>query len=95
MHDCPCCWAECVYTDNEEDMCSCCRAAGCEGDNPGDCQIPRCEKCDNPATFATDLRWHANCDYDCPGNPSGSFPDVSWEDPEAVKRNPFGPRREP
>lgn len=77
MHDCPCC-GEAVYSDDEDDVCSCCEAAGCEmhdcasrcgykgrHDVDGvydDCQIPACVVCETRMTFCTDGKWHPNCD---------------------------------
>lgn len=72
MHECPCC-SECVYSDDPDDLCSCCEEAGCEAeddkrsDNYGyyvDCQIPQCGECETRATFCTDGKWHDNCEPD-------------------------------
>lgn len=75
MHECPCC-GECVYSDDADDLCSCCIEASCEAhdcsshtgtshDIDGvyvDCQIPQCPACETRSTFCTDGKWHSNCD---------------------------------
>jgi hypothetical protein len=66
MHPCPCCGDRCgaVYTDDPDDMCDDCLAAGCDPD--GDtCDVSQCEHCEEFASFMTDCRWHSNCEDDC------------------------------
>ena len=72
MHDCPCCGDEGItYTDDPDDMCSCCEEAGCvdhevdevdDGAGYFDCQVPSCPTCETRETFCTDGEWHSNCD---------------------------------
>lgn len=77
MHDCPCCGNDGItYTDDPDDMCSCCEEAGCEDheveDGDGsyfECQVPQCEECETRYTFCTDGKWHDNCEPDCVGKP--------------------------
>lgn len=71
MHDCPCCGDDVVYSDDPDELCRGCEAAGCEpndnknSDNFGiydACQIPQCEECCVPCSFMTDEKWHYNCE---------------------------------